>query len=846
LDVHYYYYYPYGQVWSRLHKSYPLYSPDVIKYVKFQQWEIEDCDPPRAVKFDRLRRINDLATEMGIPNLHTLDARYRAEERWHLLFPLATEFFEGTFISRVPFSPSEEARQLLPSNDLRDTKSHQTALAYVVRVSKQIAEATLRRAAQTLIEYNEILQFDAENRAWLAEGLPPDLGDRVVSVIEMSSVETPEALKETATLLSSGLQPRTGDSIRIAVANGSDSAVLVVAADRAVADARSVALFLEDLFRIYEQLANDKPVTLRRPDASYCEYLQKWGAFDSLAPASSPVEPCPHQSSERRQGATIMVETDILRRFTPRLQKQSGLSFPEFVLGGLALSLAEAGLETPSELEIRADLRLIRPEMRFTACPLHSNCHITLSNQSGEPALATALNIRKKLHEAFIQNRPGGAASVALDLEGLTDEPWVGGDEWVPQGFVPLPAFAGDAPVKLSGFLDCGRVSFTVEYSEDQAALVERWSAALEGRTGGVWERLIEEIENSVADGCRSQAEMELPGAPRYQPRRRRGLSASDLVEFEAAVGSAKPLPLIARSSVPDLDPIAWAAANRERVDQLLLEHGAILFRGFNLATPERFRQFAASLSNELLEFSERAAPRLEVAPRVYTSTEYPPEYPIPIHHENSFAYRWPMKLFFYCQLLAKRGGNTPIANSQRFLELLDPEIRERFREKQLMYVRNYTVGVDLRWQEVFQTDDRSVVEEYCRNAGLQYEWLREDWLRTTRIAPAILKHPRMGKDVWFNHAHMFHTSNVEPSLRELFVQEFREQDLPRNTYYGDGTPIENDVSEHIRETYRKASVRFPWQEQDVLLLDNMAVAHGREAFVGDRKILVAMADWSS
>jgi hypothetical protein len=42
---------------------------------------------------------------------------------------------------------------------------------------------------------------------------------------------------------------------------------------------------------------------------------------------------------------------------------------------------------------------------------------------------------------------------------------------------------------------------------------------------------------------------------------------------------------------------------------------------------------------------------------------------------------------------------------------------------------------------------------------------------------------------------------------------------------------------------YEACAVRFDWQKGDVILLDNMLVAHARDPFEGPRKIVVAMGD---
>src|ERR1700754_2837743 len=103
-----------------------------------------------------------------------------------------------------------------------------------------------------------------------------------------------------------------------------------------------------------------------------------------------------------------------------------------------------------------------------------------------------------------------------------------------------------------------------------------------------------------------------------------------------------------------------------------------------------------------------------------------------------------------------------------------------------------------------------------------------------------VVTHPSTGETVWFNHAHMFHVSNLEAKVRESLLREFTEEYLPRNAYYGDGSKIESSILEEIRETYYQTAVTFKWEKGDVLLLDNILASHGREPFVGPRKVLVA------
>jgi alpha-ketoglutarate-dependent taurine dioxygenase len=319
-------------------------------------------------------------------------------------------------------------------------------------------------------------------------------------------------------------------------------------------------------------------------------------------------------------------------------------------------------------------------------------------------------------------------------------------------------------------------------------------------------------------------------------------VASGELATFERLLPEAT-LPLVVRPAMAGVSLSGWAARNRELIEAKLSQAGALLFRDFEVRTVGQFEQFIRSLSEDLLEYSFRSTPRSHVSGRIYTSTEYPADQSIPLHNEMSYTANWPMKLWFFCAHKAERGGETPIADSRKIFQRLAPAEREKFARVGVMYVRNYGAKLDLSWQNVFQTSDRAEVEAFCRRASIEFEWKGEDGLRTRQVCQATAMHPRTREQVWFNQAHLFHVSSLEPSVRETLLSLAGEEELPRNAYYGDGTPIEAALLDRIREIYREEAVVFHWQEGDVLMLDNMLAAHGRKPFSGLRKVFVGMAE---
>ena len=323
---------------------------------------------------------------------------------------------------------------------------------------------------------------------------------------------------------------------------------------------------------------------------------------------------------------------------------------------------------------------------------------------------------------------------------------------------------------------------------------------------------------------------------------RRPPAPAPELVRTDYPKSGAA-IPLIVRPAVAAVDLIDWASRNRALLETRLLQEGAILFRNFGLRPTEDFETLIAAVSGELLDYRYRSTPRTLVSGKIYTSTEYPAHQSIPLHNEVSYSRSWPMKLWFFSVQVAEEGGETPLADSRRVYQRIPVEIRECFEQKGLMYVRNYGTGLDLPWQDVFQTNSRTEVEAYCRSTQIEFEWIGDDQLRTRQRCQVSARHPRTGDLVWFNQAHLFHVSRLPEEARDWLLSSVAEENLPRNVYFADGSPIDQAMLDEICEVYEQQEVCFPWREGDILLIDNMLTAHGRKPFAGARRVVVGMAE---
>lgn len=278
-------------------------------------------------------------------------------------------------------------------------------------------------------------------------------------------------------------------------------------------------------------------------------------------------------------------------------------------------------------------------------------------------------------------------------------------------------------------------------------------------------------------------------------------VSVDDLLE----IGNMK---LLLNVSTEGERLLVWAEKNSAYIEKLLQQNGALLIRGLKFNSSKQFGTVLEKLFDApLISYTYRSTPRTGLKGNVYTATEYSADEIIPQHNENAYSRSWPNRIGFLCMLPSETGGATPISDTRYILKHLPNDVRKKFEDKGIMYVRNYS-KMDLPWTEVFQTDNREEVEAYCKLNAIHYEWKGDDDLRTIQINPAIVKHPLSGEDLWFNQAHLFHVSSLEPELRKTMLDTFDEYLLPRNTYYGDGSVIDEQDLDIIRKLYLESRDR--------------------------------------
>ncbi|MCX5380993.1 TauD/TfdA family dioxygenase [Streptomyces sp. NBC_00091] len=320
-------------------------------------------------------------------------------------------------------------------------------------------------------------------------------------------------------------------------------------------------------------------------------------------------------------------------------------------------------------------------------------------------------------------------------------------------------------------------------------------------------------------------------------------LSLSRTAPLSLRVTPGAPTRVAARPAAGLEQTCHWLSASRGALRAALAESGALLLRGLPLHDPADFARIRDALFTERTAYREKATPRSDFGDDVFSSTDLPSAQPIRPHNENSYTLTFPGRLLFGCLIAPEQGGATPVTDVRQVLRNLPEDLVRRFRATGWRLTRSYSDHLSVDWRTAFATDSRDEVERYCAANRISCSWQPDGTLRTAQVRPAVIRHPHTGEEVWFNHAAFWNQWALDAELRQVLLDELGPDGLPFDTSFGDGTPLTEEQVAAIDRAYDAATVREDWRPGDVLLVDNLLTAHGREAYRGERRILVAMGD---
>ncbi len=289
-------------------------------------------------------------------------------------------------------------------------------------------------------------------------------------------------------------------------------------------------------------------------------------------------------------------------------------------------------------------------------------------------------------------------------------------------------------------------------------------------------------------------------------------------------------------------DARAWAAGHRHELRGILRAQGAVLVRGLGLCDVAGVADVATAMGIRLMVEREAFAPRTAYTGSLYSGSHWPSDEPMCMHHELSYLRQPPSLMIFACLVAPSTGGATAVADSSALLDALPGATLDRLASEGWLLTRNYGGPVGLPWPDAFGTGSRDAVDRYCRDNGIEAEWSGDN-LRTRQRLPAFVRHPVSGRRCWFNQISFLSEWSLDPDVRDYLVSVLGAEGLSFNSAWGDGEPFPPELIRRINAVYDQVMLREPWSADDLMLVDNIRMAHSREPFDGQRAIVTGLGN---
>lgn len=298
----------------------------------------------------------------------------------------------------------------------------------------------------------------------------------------------------------------------------------------------------------------------------------------------------------------------------------------------------------------------------------------------------------------------------------------------------------------------------------------------------------------------------------------------------------------------------AWFAFYRDRIELALAEYGAILFRDFAIHTTADFAATVEIYPAPPGGYSGGATPRNAISGRVFEATRTAANIRLMQHQEMAYLPRWPRKVAFWCNRASETGGETIMTSIRRFEPTIDGKLHAAVAERGLLYTRNFRgsgafpkvlESFHRTWQDAFYTDDPAIAERSLAEMGMASRWENDGSLTALYRSEGFVRHSVTGNRHWFNQlASQTFTPLSIPDEWPAYAAHYGDgRPQPYDVRFGDGAKIPLDDVIALFPPMDAATVALPWRHGDLLMLDNVLTAHGRNPYTGHRDVQVALLE---
>ncbi|MBA3721085.1 MAG: TauD/TfdA family dioxygenase [Parachlamydiaceae bacterium] len=384
--------------------------------------------------------------------------------------------------------------------------------------------------------------------------------------------------------------------------------------------------------------------------------------------------------------------------------------------------------------------------------------------------------------------------------------------------------------------------------------IVDTWN-----KNFGIQNNLIGKIQNWLL----SKIDSQWKNAPLISYEGTINVNPSEVLEkfFSFSLVNYQKKPLVIEPKEEKITLEAFhkiAEEHREAFKELLNKYGAILLRGFPVINPDDFSAILKSVLNRSsVDYVGGEGSRTKIKSGVYTSTEAPQQYTIPLHNELSCTIDdFPKYISFACFTAPAPGtGQTLLGDSKEISEIiLGQKQFADLKDKTVLHIsRHGTEGnffnkvniTHKTFQSSFGTDNKEEINNICAKKKFIPKWT-DEYLEVKRRTPCTRPNPNHpDQTLWFNQIHLYHAN---PKIRGGWLNHIlanllycREKTRQYDVFFEDGTPIPRKLVYELYRIYEEKAIRFDWKKGDVLILDNIEVMHGRASYNGPRKILASL-----